>query len=105
MKTTTIYVLLLLGFNASTVSAQDAAPRVLRGSPQIVAFEDYVKDSAQESQCFGTGRVCAASSQCCPGMICSANLCRPDCGPRGNFCTSGSQCCSGRCSGFLCTRP
>ena len=106
MKTSVIYSLFLLSFNASAVGAQDAAPKVLRGSSKIVAFEDYVKNNAQldETQCLGSNSICVESLQCCSGFVCSGRLCRPDCGASGNFCTSGSQCCSGRCAGLVCTR-
>ena len=107
MKTSVIYSLLLLGSNASAISAQEAAKKVLRGSSKIVDFEDYVKDNAQldETQCLGCNSICVESSQCCGGFVCSGRLCRPSCGGTGSFCLSGSECCSGRCAGLVCTRP
>ena len=124
MKASIVYSLMLLGFNASSVSAQDAANRVLRGSSTIIAFEDYVKDTAQEvtdktpavemvqeqsnedfdeSQCSGPRQLCSGNSQCCNGLVCSARRSCIICRDQGSFCLSNSECCSGVCSGYSCS--
>ena len=78
MKTSLINSLFLLGFNASLVGAQNAAPKALRGSSPVIAFEDYVKVEAQElvevshhnpvnNYCVSYGRRCSRDSECCAG--------------------------------------
>ena len=112
---TVIVSLLLLRFNASAISAQNAAPKVLRGSSQIISAEELIDDARAfkivkeanvqeenkefvQTQCLGHARLCSDNSRCCNGLVCSRHLCVPACDGEGSFCIKDSDCCSGQCT-------
>ena len=100
---TVIVSLLLLRFNASAISAQNAAPKVLRGSSQIISAEELIDDARAykivkeanvqeenkefvQTQCLGHARLCSDNSLCCNGLVCSRHLCVSACDGEGSFC-------------------
>ena len=114
MNTSTIIAsLLLLGFNASLISSQNAAPKVLRGSSQI-AYGVHVEENAlvttEDGNCTLDDGNCYDDSDCCsnycagPFGYCEERPCREanqSCGPNEEF-----KCCLGLyCDGTSCQGP
>ena len=102
MKTSIIYSVLLLGLNASVASAQDAAPRVLRGSPQVVAFKDYVKDNAQQlnKDSHKVHKMEEIGKEEPEALVESQVFEAEGCSPFAGFCRTDSDCCRNTC-GFI----
>jgi hypothetical protein len=63
MKTSIIYSLFLLGSNSSLVGAQNAAPKVLRGSSPVFKAQELI----EEGNCTFYGYKCSSDLQCCSG--------------------------------------